>query len=440
MADRIVIGVDAGSAHVTVAIAVPNADGTISIRGLGRTASEGISGGSVSNLEKVANNIVRAVTDAMRTTPGDNEYDDIYVGIGGKHLNFNSVVHGIVRSAPEEPAQLSDVVRLENEAKTSAKISEDVSLIHILPVYYGTGDGANHFDPIGLVGQRLDAQFNLITANKKEKASLEKAITRAKLNDVKFTSSGLAASLAVLTPEEMSMGVVLLDIGHSTTDMMVFVDGILRHMVVFPFGAHYLTKDIASGCGLPDKIAEQAKVKFGHAIPEQVDRNKYCSIETIKGRTPKEIWVVNLSRIIAARVEEMIEFIDFELLNSGYRDYIQAGIVLAGGGAKLEGICHLFESITGLLTRKADPAQHLAAPFITDLRDPSYATAIGLALQGHMKLDQRVLDQEHYAMAEDVRKSNSLSDKLMSTFKKGIKGVGDTVNVIMGDTDLPDRY
>jgi len=229
----------------------------------------------------------------------------------------------------------------------------------------------------------------------------------------------LASSEAVLSQEEKEAGVALIDIGGGTTDLAIFKDGIIRHTAVIPFGGNVITEDIKEGCSIIEKQAELLKTKFGSAWPGENKENEIVSIPGLRGRDPKEITLKNLSKIIHARVVEIVEQVYLEIKNYGHEDTkkkLIAGIVLTGGGAELKHIKQLVEYITGMDTRIGYPNEHLSGSSEIDLSSPSYATAVGLLMKG---LHQRSKSEksEEFA-AESTIGGSSISADRKSIFEK----------------------
>jgi cell division protein FtsA len=198
-----------------------------------------------------------------------------------------------------------------------------------------------------------------------------------------LTLEPLASADAVLSQEEKEAGVALIDIGGGTTDLAIFKDGIIRHTAVIPFGGNVITDDIKEGCSIIEKQAELLKVKFGSAWPGENKDNEIVSIPGLRGREPKEISLKNLSKIIHARVVEIIEQVFVEIKAYGHEDprrKLIAGIVLTGGGAQLNHIKQLVEYITGMDTRIGYPNEHLAGNSDEEISSPLYATAVGLVM------------------------------------------------------------
>ena len=180
----------------------------------------------------------------------------------------------------------------------------------------------------------------------------------------------------------------MIDIGGGTTDLAIFKDGIIRHTAVIPFGGNVITDDIKEGCSIIEKQAELLKIKFGSAWPGENKETEIVSIPGLRGREPKEITLKNLSKIIHARVQEIIEHVYLEIKNYGHetaKGKLIAGIVLTGGGAQLKHLRQLVEYITGMDARVGFPNEHLAGDSDEALSSPAYATAVGLLMEGLSK-------------------------------------------------------
>lgn len=199
----------------------------------------------------------------------------------------------------------------------------------------------------------------------------------------------MASSLAVLSDEEKEAGVVLVDIGGGTTDLAIFHDNIIRHTAVIPFGGNIITSDIKSGCNVMQNQAELLKIKFGRAMAEEANGNEIVSIPGLRNRPPREISIKNLSHIIQARMEEIIELVHSEIICSGYEGKLAGGIVITGGGAQLQNVKQLFEYMTGMDARIGYPNEHLGKSRIEAVKSPMYATSVGLVLAGFRAIDDR---------------------------------------------------
>jgi cell division protein FtsA len=247
-------------------------------------------------------------------------------------------------------------------------------------------------EPIGMYGERLEANFHVVVGQVSSIRNIGRCIQTAGLSLEGITLEPLASAKAVLSQEEKEAGVALIDIGGGTTDLAVFKDGIIRHTAVIPFGGNVITEDIKEGCSIIEKQAELLKIKFGSAWPGENKDNEIVSIPGLRGRDPKEITLKNLSKIIHARVVEIIEQVYVEIKNYGHEEQkkkLIAGIVLTGGGSQLNHLKQLVEYITGMDTRVGYPNEHLAGDSDSDITSPLYATAVGLVLDGLQRQDKQ---------------------------------------------------
>jgi cell division protein FtsA len=260
-------------------------------------------------------------------------------------------------------------------------------IIHVIPQEYMVDNESGIREPIGMSGRRLEANFHIITGQIAAINNLVKCVRKAGLEVDGITLEPLASADAVLSHDEKEAGVVLVDIGGGTTDVAIFQDSIIRHTSVIPFGGNIITEDIKEGCTIIKAQAELLKIRFGSALASENQENEIVSIPGLRGREPKEITIKNLSHIIQARMEEIIDHVYYEIKNSGYEKKLIAGIVITGGGSMLQHTTQLVEYITGMDTRIGYPNEHLGKG-AEDVTSPMYATGVGLVLRGFAALKQ----------------------------------------------------
>src|SRR5690606_21558421 len=242
-------------------------------------------------------------------------------------------------------------------------------------------------NPIGHAGIRLEGNFHIITGQVSAVKNIFKCVNRAGLQTIDLHLEPLASAEAVLSDEEKEAGVVLVDIGGGTTDVAIFYDGIIRHTAVIPFGGNIVTEDITEGCGIIKTQAEPLKVKFGSALAQENQETEIMSTPGLRGRPHTEISVKFLAQIIQARMEEILEFVLFEIKSSGFERKLAAGIVVTGGGALLKHLPQLVMLTTGLDCRIGTPNEHLAGK-ADELKNPQFATGVGLVMKGIEKYDR----------------------------------------------------
>ena len=344
--------------------------------------------GVVNNITQTIQSIQQAIFEAENNS--GYKIKDVVVGIAGQHIR--SIQHSdyISRNNPEEVIGDCDIDLLISQVHKLAMLPGE-EIIHVLPQEFKIDGQSDIKEPVGMYGGRLESSFHIVVGQASSIRNVGRCIQSSGIELSGLTLEPLASSDAVLSQEEKEAGVALIDIGGGTTDLAIFKDGIIRHTAVIPFGGNVITDDIKEGCSIVEKQAELLKVKFGSAWPGENKDNEIVSIPGIRGREPKEISLKNLSKIIHARVVEIIEQVFAEIKLYGHEDprkKLIAGIVLTGGGAQLKHIKQLVEYITGIDTRIGYPNEHLAGNSDEEISSPLYATAVGLVMNSIEKKTQ----------------------------------------------------
>lgn len=378
--DNIAVGLDIGTTKIVAMIGRQNEYGKLEILGIGKSKSLGVHRGVVNNITQTIQSIQQAIQEAELNS--DYKINDVVVGIAGQHIR--SIQHSDYISRPnaEEVIGDADIDQLIGQVHKLAMLPGE-EIIHVLPQEFKIDGQAEIKEPVGMYGSRVESSFHVVVGQAASIRNVGRCIKSAGLDLSGLTLEPLASADAVLSQEEKEAGVALIDIGGGTTDLAIFKDGIIRHTAVIPFGGNVITEDIKEGCSIIEKQAELLKVKFGSAWPGENKDNEIVSIPGLRGREPKEISLKNLSKIIHARVVEIIEQVYAEIKEYGHEDNkkkLIAGIVLTGGGAELKHIKQLVEYITGMDTRIGYPNEHLAGDSDEDISSPLYATAVGLVM------------------------------------------------------------
>ncbi len=374
------VGLDIGTTKIVAIIGKENEYGKIEILGIGKSKSLGVHRGVVNNITQTIKSIQQAVEEAESTS--GLKIGNVVVGIAGQHIRSLQHSDYITRADSEEVIGDIDLDKLVNQVHKLIMLPGE-EIIHVLPQEYKVDGQAEIKQPIGMYGGRLEANFHVVVGQVTSIKNVGRCIKSAGLGLGNITLEPLASSDAVLSQEEKEAGVALIDIGGGTTDLAIFKDGIIRHTAVIPFGGGIITEDIKEGCSIIEKQAELLKMKFGSAWPGENKENEIVSIQGLRGREPKEISLKNLSKIIHARVVEIIEQVYVEIKNYGHDEQkkkLIAGIVLTGGGSQLKHLKQLVEYITGMDTRIGYPNEHLAGDSDAEIASPLYATAVGLLM------------------------------------------------------------
>jgi cell division protein FtsA len=391
-AQNISVGLDIGTTKIVAMIGRKNEYDKLEILGIGKSKSLGVHRGVVNNITQTIQSIQQAVLESE--SDSGLKIREVTVGIAGQHIRSLQHSDYITRENSELVINEEDIDRLINQVHKLVMLPGE-EIIHVLPQDYKVDGQAEIKEPIGMYGERLEANFHVVVGQVSSIRNIGRCVQTAGLELDGITLEPLASANAVLSQEEKEAGVALIDIGGGTTDLAVFKDGIIRHTAVIPFGGNVITEDIKEGCSIIEKQAELLKIKFGSAWPGENKENEIVSIPGLRGRDPKEITLKNLSKIIHARVVEIIEQVYVEIKNYGHEEQkkkLIAGIVLTGGGSQLKHLKQLVEYITGMDTRVGYPNEHLAGDSDSDITSPMYATAVGLVMDSLMRQEKRIND------------------------------------------------
>ena len=398
---NISVGLDIGTTKIVAMVGKKNEFNKVEILGIGKSKSLGVHRGVVNNITQTIQSIQQAIDEA-KTISGE-EIDEVVVGIAGQHIRSLQHSDYITRSNPEDVIGQEDVELLIQQVYKLVMLPGE-EIIHVLPQEFKVDGQAEIKEPIGMYGGRLEANFHVVVGQVSSIKNIGRCIKSAGLSMGNITLEPLASSEAVLSQEEKEAGVALIDIGGGTTDLAIFKDGIIRHTAVIPFGGNVITEDIKEGCSIIEKQAELLKVKFGSAWPGENRDSEIVSIPGLRGRDPKEISLKTLSKIINARVVEIIEQVYLEIKNYGHDEQkkkLIGGVVLTGGGSQLKHLKQLVEYITGMDTRIGYPSEHLAGDTESSETSPMYATAVGL-LMNALEHKKAVVQEEPTAVENEV--------------------------------------
>ena len=376
---EIVVGLDIGTTKITVLVGEKDQYGKLDILGTGKAVSNGVMRGVVANIDKTVSSIKIAVEQAEMES--GIKIDEVYVGIAGQHIKSLQHRGEMVRDEITEEICKEDLEKLkDNMFKLVTIPGEEV--IHVIPQEY-TVDGEDCIqDPKGMAGVKIEANFHIITAKVAAVNNILRCVKKAGLTPKNLILEPFASAVAVLDADERQEGVCLVDIGGGTTDVAIFLDGIIRHTAVIPFGGNVITKDIKQGIQILEKQAEMLKIKFGSAMSSSTKDNVIVSIPGLRGKDPKEVSVRNLSAVIESRMKEIIDLVNYQIKSSGYQDKLMTGIVITGGGSQLRHLPQLVSYITGKEVRLGLPNEHLGKDSKSLIKSPIYSTGVGLVQKG----------------------------------------------------------
>ncbi len=382
----VVVGLDIGTTKVVAIAGIRNQKGRIDIVGFGMSESKGVDHGLVLNIDQCVGSIMTAIENCRKSNP-NLEINNVYVGIAGKHVKSIQNRGERIRSDIESLITRAEIdLLIQDQYKTYLPPGEKI--IDVVPQDFTVDDKRYILNPVGMRGTKIGANFHIITGGKSDIQSINMCVNNAHLNTADIVLQPMASAAAVMSEEELEMGVAIVDIGGGTTDMAVFKEGVLHHTQVIPFAGENITLDIKNNLGILKTQAEQLKVKFGEAIENSENKNKYVTIPGIKGHLPKEIAVNSLANIINAKVEEIMSRVLHELEMIGLKNQLHGGMILTGGGAHLKNIKALAEFVTTMNVRIGYPDEHINfTKEVALLRNPKFSTCIGLVLKGFSDID-----------------------------------------------------
>lgn len=374
MKDRTICSIDVGTTKICTTIAEVNEAGATRVVGVGLTPSKGLHKGLVVNINDARIAIRESIKQAERAS--DYTVESAYVGVTGRHVNSinNRGVIAITRN--DRLVRPDDLKRVLASAQ-SVKVPNDRRLLHVIPRNYSVDGQVGVRNPVGMHGFRLDVETHIITAAATSVQNLIKCIRSLGVEIEDLVLEPLASSESVLTEDEKQVGVIIADIGGGTTDVCIFKDGSIWHTAILPVAGYQLTRDVAIGLGLPFDVAEEMKKRYGSVMP--VYDTKMEAVNPIS-EDGHGVSYQDMCDIIRARVDEILRLILLEMPRADYESLVPAGLVLTGGSSNLSGIETLGRDILKLPVRVGVPTNIYG---ITDaLRDPAYATSVGLLLWG----------------------------------------------------------
>jgi cell division protein FtsA len=414
---KIAVGLDIGTTKVVAFVGQRNEDGKIEVLGYGKHVSLGVQRGQVINIDKTANAIRHAIVQAENKANID--IDTVMVGIAGQHIN-NTQISGEIKRRNSDSEITKEDVRILIDDMFKVAVNPGSQIIDVIPQEYTVDNITGLDDPIGVLGTQLSSIFNVVTGNSQHIKNIIRCVKRCRLEMDGLVVEPIASAEVVLDKREKETGVALVDIGGGTTDIAVFINGILRHTAVIPIGGDVVTDDIkAVFKGIVKEEAETLKIKHGSCIPNKGNDNHVISIPGIKGRPATEIPVVDLAEVIAARTKEIVQRISDELKNVNCFNKLGCGIVLTGGGAQLRDIKEFTEFHTGLSVRIGSPEEKIAIGKDSECNHPMYATGLGLMILGIEK------GEDLHAIREERNEKTAASKKTTKQPRKTVERNGE---------------
>lgn len=314
--------------------------------------SQGILRGEVVNNQSVMNTL-RPLLEELEAKTG-KPVREVTVGIAGQYIRCKTVSSTNNRSNCNEEISREEIDRMWRNMYHS-RVDPGEEVLHVVPQSYHVDEYRDMSDPVGMYGSCIEANYKLFIGKSVSAEHTKRCIENTGLKLSKLILEPLATAEAVLHEDEKELGVIMIDIGGGTTDVLVYQDNIVRHTAVIPFGGNVVTEDIRQGCEVTSRQAEQMKIQYGSCYADLAPENKAIVISGIGGRESREIPFKYLANVIEARMDEILDAVMFEIHQSGFADKLPAGIVLTGGGALLSDLPQFIKYKTGYDARIAHP-------------------------------------------------------------------------------------
>jgi cell division protein FtsA len=401
---QLVVGLDVGTSKVSVIVGELTLGEPIEVIGVGTQSSRGIKRGVVVDIESTVQAIQRAISEAE--VMSGCEIRSVYAGIGGNHIrSLNS--SGVV-AVKEREIQPSDVDRVLDAAK-ALPIPADQKIIHVLAQEYLIDDQDGIRMPVGMSGTRLEAKVHIVTAANSAVQNMTKCVQRCGLQVDNLILQPLASSVSVLTEDEKDLGVMLVDLGAGTTNIAIWRGGALHHSSVIPLGGDQVTGDIAQALRTTTNSAEELKIKYACALAKLAAPEETIQVPGVGERESRRLSRQLLASVVQPRYDEILGLAHSELRRSGLEDLVPAGIVITGGGAKIEGAVEHAEEVFGMPVRLGLPTG------VTGLSDvianPAHAAGIGFLLFG-----AELYLREHSRVREPKTKAGAFFARMRQWF------------------------
>lgn len=380
---RLVAALDLGSTKVVGLVADVHGEGrqpTARILGIGVERSAGIRRGVVRDLEEATRAIARAMDSAQRMA--GVEVGTVYCGIAGEHVAGRSS-HGMVSVTGDE-IRTSDVARV-NDMASNVSFGADHELLHAIPQDYLIDQQPGISDPIGMTGARLEAEVYLVTVHSGVLLNLRRCVERAGFHVGEFVLEPLAASLAVLTADELELGCALVELGGGSTNVAVFQGGRIRHTGSLLCAGGHVTSDIVHGLQVTQQDAERLKEQAGCAWEPMVPDHELVELPGTPGQGRRSAHRRVLAHIMHMRLQETLEYALDEITRAGFHQRLPAGVVLTGGGAEAPGIVELARDVFAMPVRCGVPGTGLTG-LVDQVGRPRMAVPAGLVRYGARQL------------------------------------------------------
>ena len=381
---KIISGIDLGSNYIRIAVGQVREEGILDIIGVAETPSNGISKGEITNIEDAVSSITACLEQIERVI--GLPIQDIFVGVSGTHI-ISQESRGVISVARADGAIKEDDVGRVLEAAQTVATPANYEILHILPRSFSIDNQPGIIDPVGMTGTRMEVNAQVILGLSNQIKNLTKCFERAGVKVNELVVDPLATAETVLDKRQKELGVLLVNIGNTTTNIAIFEDGNILSLKIIPIGSRYITTDVAIGLRVPIDLAEMIKINYGTALPLGMIKSEKIDFASLDQRESGSASKKEVSKIIRGRCEKMFKLIDEELTSIGRKGKLPAGVVLTGAGSKLEGLTDVAKNIFKIPATLGSSKGFVSGN--NKALDISFATAVGLVIWGMKRPNQK---------------------------------------------------
>lgn len=370
---RTVLAIDVGSTKICAITAQIDDSNNISITGAGISRAQGIKKGTITNIDLASKSIKSAIADAKRVS--GIEVKSAIVSISGayvKSINSNGVVN-----IQNKEISIAEIDRVMNTSVYNANIPNEYTILHALPYNFKVDDQDFIEDPLGMNASRLEVETHIITTQKSSLNNLKKAIKGAGVEVESIVLSGYASSIATLNSDEKELGAVVIDMGGSTSNLVIHSGNSIRFNSFLGVGSNHVTSDLSMALHTPLNIADSVKLNYGSLVTPS---NDLIELPVIGDEhTTHEVSLEVVHNVIFARVEETLMILAQIIEKSRLKEQLGAGVILTGGFSNMEGIRDLAIATFGSMPVRLARPKEMDGLF-DNLRSAEFSSAIGLIM------------------------------------------------------------
>ncbi len=409
MRQQIITGIDVGNSAVKTIIAgIDRETLRPQILGVGSAPSNGLRRGVVFDMEETINDIGESVNQAESMAGA--KVDEAYVSLNGLHIRTQASRGVIVVSRADSEITQHDISRVLDAASTIS-LPPNREIIHVIPRNFTIDSQEYVKNPLGMKGVRLEAEVLLVEGLSPYIRNLAKCVNANDIEVKEFVFAPLAASKSVLDKHQREHGVLNIDFGGGVSSVTLFHEGELIHTAILPIGSRHITNDIAVAFRTSMDKAEEIKRQYGFVGADENKSGKgQADLSDILGEENFIVPRKQIVKIIDCRVSELFDLVSGEIKKMSRGYLLPAGVVLAGGGANLEGLItfaknHLkLPAFVGKGLFAEGPSEETS--------DPAFAVATGLVAWGF----------EKEFSGNKPGSSSRLSSDIPGKIKKWLKG------------------